>query len=66
MLSSIFIFTFFCGASKVFMKVLGTFVKPFEEPERSAKIKIEVNFHFNTTLSNARDGTGSNGEVCVY
>ena len=32
-----FIFTLLCGASKGFMK---TFIKPFEVPQRSAKIEI--------------------------
>ena len=36
-LSYIFIFTLPCGASKGFMKV---FIKPFEAPQRSMKIKI--------------------------
>ena len=31
-----------------------TFIKPFEAPQRSVKIK-KVNFHFNTTFRNARD-----------
>ena len=32
------------------------FIKPFEAPQRSAKIKIWVNFHFNATFWNARGG----------
>ena len=36
----IFIFTLLCGASKGFIKVLKAFIKPFEAPQRSAKIKI--------------------------
>ena len=36
----IFIFTLICGASKGFMKVLKAFIKPFEAPQRSVKIKI--------------------------
>ena len=39
-LTQIFIFTPLCGASKGFMKALKTFIKPFEAPQRSAKIKI--------------------------
>ena len=39
-LSQIFIFTLLCGASKGFMKVLKVFIKPFEAPQRSLKIKI--------------------------
>ena len=39
-LSQMFIFTLLCGASKAFMKALKGFIKPFEAPQRSAKIKI--------------------------
>ena len=39
-LSSIFILTLLCGASKAFTKSLKAFMKPFEAPQRSAKIKI--------------------------
>ena len=42
-LSQIFIFTLLCGASKGFMKALKAlkaFIKPFEAPQRSEKIKI--------------------------
>ena len=42
------------GASKGFMKALKVFIKPFEAPQ-SVKIKIQVNFHFNTAFWNARD-----------
>ena len=33
-------FTLLCGASKSLMKALKTFIKPFEAPERSVKIKF--------------------------
>ena len=36
-LTQFFIFTLLCGASKGFMKA---FIKPFERPQRSVKIKI--------------------------
>ena len=39
-LSEIFIFTLLCGALKGFMKTLKAFIKPFEAPQRSVKIKI--------------------------
>ena len=39
-ISEIFIFAFFCGASKGLMKALEAFIKPFEVPQRSVKIKI--------------------------
>ena len=39
-LSEIFIFTLLCGASKGFMKAFKAFIKPFEAPQRSVKIKI--------------------------
>ena len=35
-----FIFTLLCGASKGFMKDLKAFIKPFEAPQRSVKLKI--------------------------
>ena len=40
------------------MKTLKTFIKPFEAPQRSVKIKIQVNFYFNTTFWNAQDEKG--------
>ena len=55
-LTSIFIFTLLCGASKGFIKVLKAFIKPFEVPQRSVKIKILVNFYFNINFLNAQDG----------
>ena len=54
----IFIFTLLCGASKGFMKVLKALTKPFEAPKRSAKVKLSVNFDFNTTLWDTRGGKG--------
>ena len=48
-------FTLLCGASKGFMKALKTFIKYYEAPQRSVKIKIELNFYFNTTFRNAWD-----------
>ena len=39
-LTYIFIFRLLCGASKGFMKPLRAFIKPFEAPQRSLKIKI--------------------------
>ena len=39
-LTQILIFTLLCGASKGFMKALKAFIKPFEAPKRSVKIKI--------------------------
>ena len=40
------------------MKVLKVFMKPFEALQRSVKIKIYLNFYFNATFKNARDGKG--------
>ena len=37
---------------------LKAFIKPFEAPQRSVKIKIQLNFYFNTTFRNARDWKG--------
>ena len=39
-ITSIFIFTLLCGASKGFMKALNAFVKPFKGSERIVKIEI--------------------------
>ena len=33
-------FTLLCGISEGFMKAFKTFIKPFESPQRSTKIKI--------------------------
>ena len=38
--TSIFIFALIFSASEGFMKALKAFIKPFEAPQRSAKIKI--------------------------
>ena len=57
-LTKMFIFTFLCGATKGFMKAFKAFIKPFEAPQRSVKIKILVNFYFNTTFCNERGGKG--------
>ena len=35
-----FIFTPLCGASKSFIKAFKAFIKPFEAPQRSVKMKI--------------------------
>ena len=43
-----FFFTLLCGASKGFMKALKAL-------QRSAKIKIELNFYINATFRNAPD-----------
>ena len=48
--TEILIFTLLCGVSKGFMNTLKAFIKPFEAPEGSVKIKIQVNFYFNTTF----------------
>ena len=38
------------------MKVLKAFIKTFEAPQKSVKIKIWVNFYLNTIFWNAQDG----------
>ena len=38
------------------LKALKAFIKPFEAPQRSVKIKIEVNLYFNINYLNAQDG----------
>ena len=37
------------------MKAIKAFIKQFEAPERSVKIKINLIFYFNTTFRKARD-----------
>ena len=54
----IFISILLCDVSKGFMKALRAFLKPFEAPQRSVKIKIWVNFYFCTTFLNACGGKG--------
>ena len=39
-LREVFILTLLCGASEGFMKALKAFIKPFEVPQKSIKIKI--------------------------
>ena len=41
---------FLCGALKGYMKALKAIKKPFEAPQKSAEIKILVNFYFNTNF----------------
>ena len=40
------------------METLKAFIKPFDVPEGSVKIKIQLNFYFNITFRNARDVKG--------
>ena len=39
------------------------FIKPFEVPQRSVKIKIYFNFYFNTTSEMHRTGSDNLTEV---
>ena len=39
-----FYFHTLCGALKGFMKALKAFIKPFEAPQRSVKIKVKLIF----------------------
>ena len=52
-LGEMFIFTLLCGASTSFTKTLKTFIKPFETPQKSVKIKISPIF-----FSSEMHGTG--------
>ena len=56
-LSQIFIFTLLCGASKGFMKAFKAFIKPFDTPQRSVKIKL-------TLIFSLRPGLGREGLKC--
>ena len=53
-----FIFILIFGALKGFIKALKALIKPFKAPQRSMEIKTSVNFYFNTSFGNARDGKG--------
>ena len=46
----IFIFTLLCGTSKGFMKALKALIKPFEEPQRNVKRKINLIFSLQPGL----------------
>ena len=43
-LTYICIFTLLCGTSKVFIKAFKAFIKPLKGPQKSAGIKLYVNF----------------------
>ena len=60
-LSFTFIFTLLCGASKGFVKALNlkAFIKFFEAPKRSVKIKIQLNFLFQYNLQKCTGQEGS-------
>ena len=47
-----------CVALKGLVKALKAFIKPFEAPQGSVKIKLSVNFYFNATFWNARGEKG--------
>ena len=55
----IFIFTILCGASTGLMKAFKAFIKPFETPQRSMKIKLCVNFFPSFAI-----GTGRVNKQC--
>ena len=57
-LTSIFLFTLLCGASKGFMKALKVIIKPLKVPHISVKRKIYVNFYFNINFLYVQDGKG--------
>ena len=50
-------FTLLCGISEGFMKAFKAFIKPFESPQRSTKIK-NLSLYFNETFFEM-DGTGT-------
>ena len=52
------IFTLLCGASKGSLKTFKAFIKPFEAPRKSVKIKIHVNFLFQHSFLKAQDRKG--------
>ena len=46
--------TLLCGPSKGFMKAFKAFIKSFETPQRSVKIKIELNFFSSSGVGAGR------------
>ena len=52
----IFILALLYGDSKGFIYALKSFIKPFEAPQRSVKIKNQVIFYFNTIFWNTQGG----------
>ena len=54
--SSNFYFGTSYGDSKGFIYALKSFIKPFEAPQRSVKIKNQVIFYFNTIFWNTQGG----------
>ena len=50
----IFFFKPLCCVSNGFMKALKAFIKPFEAPQRSVKIKTSANFYFHKTFWDAQ------------
>ena len=51
--------TLLCGSSKAFMKTLKAFIKPFEVPHGSKKIKInylKLLFQYNLYKCTGREG----------
>ena len=44
----------YCGASKGFMKAFNAFMKPFEAPQGSLKIKIQVIFFSSSGIGTGR------------
>ena len=49
-----FVFSLLCGASRGFVKAFKAFIKPFEAPQRSAKIKIELIFFSSSGIGTGR------------
>ena len=49
-----FYFTLLCGPSKGFMKALKAFIKSFEAPQRSVKIKIKLVFFSSSGIGAQR------------
>ena len=55
-----------CGALKGFMKAFKAFIKPFEAPQSSVKIKIDVNFFFLSGIGTLRVKIQMVREFCNY
>ena len=58
-----FYFALLCYAWKGFMKVFKAFIKPSEAPQRSVKIKIELNFLFWYKFLKCTGREGLNGDL---
>ena len=61
-----FIFILTCGTSEGFMKALKAFIKHFEAPERSVKIKTKLNFLPSSGIRTGRIKKGGAIAITIF